>query len=339
MLSIRALTRSVARQGRRVSTPVVHSRIARPSLLQTSWIKAPTAMATAVPRLSAAFSTSRIRWEKQGEVDVELVAKIESELQMEKEMRDSDEVPVSVKDYLENGPFEIEDVSGQEEVVLTRNFGDEQIRVVFSVADLNTFDADADRYDERALEDEEELEGEALTDESTQSGGAQSKSAINAGRTSDDNIAVAPEDEISPANPSSSGANASDSAADESSLDEPSPSFPARVNVTITKPGQGALQIETIAQDGMVVIENVSYHANAALADESTAEAAFARKSAYSGPPFGNLDEDLQVLLERYLDERGVNTALALFVPDYIDYKEQREYLQWLSNVQSFVES
>jgi hypothetical protein len=25
----------------------------------------------------------------------------------------------------------------------------------------------------------------------------------------------------------------------------------------------------------------------------------------YTGPPFGNLDEDLQVLLERYLDERG----------------------------------
>ena len=82
----------------------------------------------------------------------------------------------------------------------------------------------------------------------------------------------------------------------------------------------------------MVVIENVYYHANAALADETTADAAFARKAAYSGPPFGNLDEDLQVLLERYLDERGVNTALALFVPDYIDFKEQREYLSWLSS-------
>jgi len=44
------------------------------------------------------------------------------------------------------------------------------------------------------------------------------------------------------------------------------------------------------------------------------------------------LDEDLQLLLERYLDERGINTALALFVPDYVDFKEQREYLSWLSS-------
>ena len=40
-------------------------------------------------------------------MDEELVAKFESELQMENEMRDSDEVPVSVKDYLETGPFEV----------------------------------------------------------------------------------------------------------------------------------------------------------------------------------------------------------------------------------------
>lgn len=33
--------------------------------------------------------------------------KFESELQMEKEMRDSEEMPVAVKDYLENGPFEV----------------------------------------------------------------------------------------------------------------------------------------------------------------------------------------------------------------------------------------
>lgn len=53
----------------------------------------------------------------------------------------------------------------------------------------------------------------------------------------------------------------------------------------------------------------------------------------YLGPPFGNLDEDLQVILERYLDERGINTALALFVPDYVDYKEQREYVTWLNGM------
>jgi complement component 1 Q subcomponent-binding protein len=49
------------------------------------------------------------------------------------------------------------------------------------------------------------------------------------------------------------------------------------------------------------------------------------------------LDEGVQTLFERYLEERGVNTALANFLPDYVEYKEQKEYLQWLQNVKSFV--
>ena len=60
-----------------------------------------------------------------GEVDDELVAKLESELAMEQEMKENSEVPISVKEYLENGPFEIKDTPGHEEVVLTRKFGDE----------------------------------------------------------------------------------------------------------------------------------------------------------------------------------------------------------------------
>jgi complement component 1 Q subcomponent-binding protein, mitochondrial len=82
----------------------------------------------------------------------------------------------------------------------------------------------------------------------------------------------------------------------------------------------------------MVVIDNVYYFQSAELADVKNAEKDWQRRGMYTGPPFGNLDEDLQVLLERYLDERGVNTALALFIPDYIDYKEQKEYISWLSS-------
>lgn len=82
----------------------------------------------------------------------------------------------------------------------------------------------------------------------------------------------------------------------------------------------------------MILIENVHYHQSAELATAQSAEADWERRGHYVGPPFGNLDEDLQVLLERYLDERGINTALALFVPDYIDYKEQKEYMAWLNS-------
>jgi complement component 1 Q subcomponent-binding protein len=44
---------------------------------------------------------------------------------METDMKEQEGVPTSVKDFIENGPFEIHDVPGQEEVVLTRQFGDE----------------------------------------------------------------------------------------------------------------------------------------------------------------------------------------------------------------------
>lgn len=55
-----------------------------------------------------------------------MVAKLESEIQMEHEMKEDGGIPTSVKDYLENGPFEIIDIPGQEDVVLTRTFGDEK---------------------------------------------------------------------------------------------------------------------------------------------------------------------------------------------------------------------
>lgn len=90
------------------------------------------------------------------------------------------------------------------------------------------------------------------------------------------------------------------------------------------------MQIETIAQDGFIQIQNVGYFAKADLANAASAEKEWTRQSLYSGPPFGNLDEDLQTLMERYLEERGVDSALALFVPDYIEFKEQQEYIRWL---------
>jgi complement component 1 Q subcomponent-binding protein, mitochondrial len=62
---------------------------------------------------------------KVGEGDAELVAKLESEIEMENEMKEEEGVPSSIKDYLENGPFELHDTPGREDVTLTRQFGDE----------------------------------------------------------------------------------------------------------------------------------------------------------------------------------------------------------------------
>jgi complement component 1 Q subcomponent-binding protein len=180
----------------------------------------------------------------------------------------------------------------------------DRIKITFSIADLNSLDPESD-YQDRAMSDEEDMDN------------------INEGDGK--NFKVAPEDSVS--------------AADNEGEDmDQEPSFPARVNIIIEKPGKGALAVETIAQDGSIVIDNVYHYMNPAHAHAKSADMIHERQDLYVGPPFGNLDEDLQVLLEQYLDERGINTALAIFVPDYIDMKEQKEYLRWLSNVKDFVE-
>ncbi|KAL8901160.1 MAG: hypothetical protein Q9192_000695 [Flavoplaca navasiana] len=328
MISLRCIGRTVPRQISRAVPSLPRrtlSKVRQTSLLQQSW-----------PRASrpsyAAFSTSRTTRE-QGQVDPELSAKLESELRVERDTRDSDTLPSALQNYLDSSPFKLEDKPGQEEVALTRKFGDESIRITFSIADLNNMDQDdADQFGEDpALSDEEAADAAATN---VQSGGGNTKGSINQGRTKGGNFAVAPEDSIAP----------SDRA--EGSYEDPNsgegdqePSFPARLNVLITKAGKGALQLDVTAQDGEVLIENVYYFKKPELADAKTAELDWSRRNLYTGPPFGNLDEDLQVLLERYLNERGIDTALALWVPEYIDWKEQREYISWLSNVKTFVDA
>lgn len=114
---------------------------------------------------------------------------------------------------------------------------------------------------------------------------------------------------------------------------------PVRLNIVIEKPNQGALNIEALAQDGSIVFDNFYYYADAKLAHSTDANAVHEAQDTYPGPPFGSLDEDLQMLMERYLEERGITQGLALFVPDYMDYKEQREYTRWLKNVKGFIDA
>jgi len=71
-------------------------------------------------------------------VNGELAAKLESEISLEKDMRDPDSFPAHLKEYLDNSPFTLEDTAGKEEVVMTRKFGDEQY-----VQDHNTRSRDS----------------------------------------------------------------------------------------------------------------------------------------------------------------------------------------------------
>lgn len=86
----------------------------------------------------------------------------------------------------------------------------------------------------------------------------------------------------------------------------------------------GAVQIDALCQEGAFLIENVSYYADARLGTAVTADADWSRRGLYVGPQFETLDVALQEEFEKWLQERGINETLALFVPEFCEYKEQK---------------
>ncbi|KAG2184547.1 hypothetical protein INT43_000456 [Umbelopsis isabellina] len=212
-----------------------------------------------------------------GSIDSELVHKLDEEILYEKSSEETEQ-PDFVKEFLEANSFQLEDKPGMDEVTLTRTFGNEKIRVLFAISDINN--AAEDDFADVPAEDVE--------------GGDE-------------------EEDVAPV------------------------SFPVRASVTVEKDGKGAVTVDTVAQDGAIVIESVLYYKDGKLATEQSAEADWQRRGLYIGPQFAELDEGLQTLFERYLEERGINTALANFLPDYVEHKEQKEYLQWLQSVKGFV--
>ncbi|KAH7689370.1 Mitochondrial glycoprotein [Dioscorea alata] len=68
--------------------------------------------------------------------------------------------------------------------------------------------------------------------------------------------------------------------------------------------------------------------------DDSSSE----EGNAYEGPEFSDLDENLQKAFYKYLEERGISPSLREFLHEYMTQKEDREYLNWLKNMKSFIE-
>lgn len=60
------------------------------------------------------------------------------------------------------------------------------------------------------------------------------------------------------------------------------------------------------------------------MASELTAEADWKRRGLYIGPQFPTLDDGLQEQFQAFLDERGINDDLAMFIPMFAEYKEQK---------------
>lgn len=93
----------------------------------------------------------------------------------------------------------------------------------FSIADFNSPMMEGEEADEALMDDEEDIM-------QAQSGGANTKGAVNQGRTSGGNMKVAPEDSIAPAD--------RDELRDSEDENDGQAAFPASVNVLIQRSGK-----------------------------------------------------------------------------------------------------
>ncbi|KAH8925433.1 mitochondrial glycoprotein [Atractiella rhizophila] len=106
--------------------------------------------------------------------------------------------------------------------------------------------------------------------------------------------------------------------------------YPLPIDVTIEKKGiSEVLNFKVSLSDGVFVIEQV-------LVGKSKEILRNVDFDPYA-PAFNSLDDALQGHFYAYLEERGIDEALAQALPEYCDWKEQKEYVNWLSNVRDFV--
>lgn len=122
MMSLRTIARSAPRALARASTT---STLARCQRTTSSLLSARPASLLRTQQVSA-FSTSLFRRAAANDVDEELSAKLASEIEFENDVKQNEPLPASIKDFLDNSPFKVEDVLGKEDVVLTRSYGDEK---------------------------------------------------------------------------------------------------------------------------------------------------------------------------------------------------------------------
>jgi complement component 1 Q subcomponent-binding protein len=107
-----------------------------------------------------------------------------------------------------------------------------------------------------------------------------------------------------------------------------------RFTTTLTKAGK-TMVFTCIAEDAQATIESVAMTTQ--TVDEVMKTGAVDDMQ-YQGPEFNELAEDLQESFHVYLQEdAGVNESVASFITMYADYREQVEYVEFLSDAQKLL--
>ncbi|KAG1684795.1 hypothetical protein DVH05_009404 [Phytophthora capsici] len=102
-----------------------------------------------------------------------------------------------------------------------------------------------------------------------------------------------------------------------------------RFTADITRENKG-LQFDCVASSNLTV-ERVRYLSDFAKDAED--------ETLYFGPNFIDLELDVQDKFYSYLADRKIDDELAQFITQFADLKEQREYLTFLEDAESFVKN
>ncbi|ODQ59795.1 hypothetical protein WICANDRAFT_78430 [Wickerhamomyces anomalus NRRL Y-366-8] len=127
---------------------------------------------------------------------------------------------------------------------------------------------------------------------------------------------------------------------EEDDLTKQPDEFFLNVNLVVAKKADNsAVSFDLIYRtyDAAVVVEGVTHYANATEALSESAEDEQKREIAYHGPAISNLDEKLVLSLDNYMESLGVTDELLHHIINYGIYKENEEYLRWLSNLEKFL--
>lgn len=114
--------------------------------------------------------------------------------------------------------------------------------------------------------------------------------------------------------------------------------LPIRLNIVVEKPSGGALGIEAVAQDDMILVESIIPYASKELATDESAEADYKRRQAYQGPPFSVLDPSVQNAVQQFLESRSIDSGLALFIAEFSSFRENKEYISWMGKIANILE-
>lgn len=97
------------------------------------------------------------------------------------------------------------------------------------------------------------------------------------------------------------------------------------------------MEMELSVENDEFFIDNVNFSKDSKLITNQDAESEMKLSHSYTGPTFSELDEELQGSFHEFLQERGFTKQFAQFIPSYVEFKEQNEYVRWLDNLNGFV--